>query len=222
MPVAVADAVPVDVPVPEDVDVLVLVAEPVDVLVLVGVDVPVPVELAVAVLVDVLLALAVADAEFDLVPDVVMVADEVLVDVLVAEAVLVEVGVLVLVPVDVGEAVAVEVDVAEAVPVDVDVEVADDELDAIAAPSCPPQTCQRNVVAVNETEIRDSRSPASANVALGSRAVLKPAEAVTTMSPPSVSIRRTNRMPGFVGSASVRVSLAPTDTISQIWRSLLT
>lgn len=63
-------------------------------------------------------------------------------------------------------------------------------------------------------------SPASANVALVSRAAFRPFSAVTTMSPPSVSIRKTKRIPGFVGLASVLVSLAPTEVISQIWRSL--
>lgn len=64
-------------------------------------------------------------------------------------------------------------------------------------------------------------SPASAKVALTSRAVLNPLDAVTTISPPSVSIRRTKRIPDLVGFARVRVSVV-VDTISQIWRSLET
>lgn len=208
-------------PVAEDVEVPVLVGEPVKVLVLVLLDVPVPVELAVPVAVDVLVALAVAEADPVFVPDVVIEADEVLVDVLVPDAVLVEVGVDELVPVDVGEAVPVDVDVGLLVVVAVAEDVLVDELDATETPTCPPRTCQRNVVAVSETEIRDSRSPASANVADVSRALLSPSAAPTTMSPPSEYIRSTKRMPAFVGGASVRVSVV-VDVISQIWRSLVT
>lgn len=170
----------------------------------VAVAVPVDVLVPVLVLVDVALAdlLADADAEPVLVPVVEIEAE--------LELVLVDVAVAVLVPVELALAVLVDVPVAVAVELD----------DAIAAPSCPSQVCQRYVVAVLETEINDNISPASANVALVSNAVFKPFSAVTTISPPSVSIRNTNRMPGLVGLASVRVSFAPTDTISQISRSL--
>lgn len=213
--VAVADAVPV--PVAEDVEVPVLVGEPVEVLVLLPLDVPVPVELVVPVAVDVLVALAVAEADPVFVPDVVIEADEVLVDVLVAEDVPVDVGVDELVPVDVGEAVPVDVAVELLVVVAVDEDVLVDELDATETPTCPPRTCQRYVEAVSETEISDSMSPASANVADVSRAAFQPAAAVTAMSPPpSVSIRRTKRMPGFVGGAKMRVSPDAPDVISQI------
>lgn len=227
----VADFVAVLVLVAEDVDVDVLVGVPVDVLDLVPVDVPVPVELAVPVLVGVELKLAVAEAEPVFVPDVVIVADELLVPVAVELPVLVLVGVVVLVAVEVDVAEPVEVLVGEAVPVAVDVadpvvvEVAEaepeDELDAMATPTCPPSTCQRYVVAVSETEISDSISPASANVADVSRAVFNPSAAPTTMSPPSAYIRSTKRMPAFVGGARVRVSVV-VDVISQIWRSLVT
>ena len=201
-------------------DVDVTVAEAVGVCVWVVVAVFVSVEVRVAVSVAVLVIVAVAEPVRDPEPLVVVVdVADWDVDFDVESEVDFEVDVdadLVLV------ALAVDVDVPVAVAVDVDEAVADDEPDAMAAPTCPPRTCQRNVVAVNETEIKDSRSPASANVADGSRAVLNPAEAVTTMSPPSAYIRSTKRIPGFVGAARTRVSLAPTDVISQIWRSLLT
>lgn len=71
-----------------------------------------------------------------------------------------------------------------------------------------------------DTEIRLRKSDASANVAVVSSATFRPAEAVTTTSPPpSVFNRITSRMPGFVGLASVRVSPEAPDTISQICRS---
>lgn len=199
MPVAVAVGVAV----------LVAVAEPVAVLVLVAVAVFVLVALAVAVEVAVAVLLAVALAEPVFVPVVLIVADDVLVEVAVALAVLVEVGVAVL----------VDVAVADLVLVDVAVEVAVELEEATAAPIWPSRTCQRYVVAVSDTEIKDRRSPALANVALVSNAVFRPFAAVTTMSPPSVSIRSTKRMPGFVGFARMRVSVA-VEVISQIWRSL--
>ena len=199
MPVAVAVALPV----------LVLVPVAVAVLVLVGVDVFVLVEVAVLLEVPVAVLLAVALAEPVFVPVVLIVADDVLVEVADDVAVLVEVAVAVLVPVEVGVAVLVDVELAVAVELEL----------AIAAPIWPSRTCQRYVVAVNDTEISDSRSPASANVALASRAVFSPFSAVTTMSPPSVSIRSTNRMPALVGLARTRVSVAA-EVNSQIWRSM--
>lgn len=134
---------------------------------------------------------------------------------------------LVEVPVDVD--VDVPVEVAEALPdedgveVDVPVEVAvavgvEVEIDV---PELPSIISQRYVVdATVVTDTRDRKSPASANTAVVSAAAFSPFSAVTVIAPPpSVSIRKTNRMPGLVGFASVRVSASAPDTISQIWRS---
>lgn len=182
------------------------------------------------------------------VPVAVLVSVAVLVEVPVAVAVdvVVPVGEFVLVPDPVAVTVAVaevdtETDLVEEAVVDFDLEddavvdfeietdaddvvVADADDVAMPTPTCPPRVCQRNgyVVLSRVTEINDSKSPASANVAVVSSAALKPAAAVTTMSPPSAYIRSTKRMPAFVGAARVRVSAAPTEVISQIWRSLLT
>jgi hypothetical protein len=84
----------------------------------------------------------------------------------------------------------------------------------------PSRISHRYVVfATVVTDTRDRMSSASANVAAVFTATLNPLAAVTTMSPPSVNIRKTRRMPALVGLVRVRVSSAPTDTISQIWRS---
>lgn len=159
---------------------------------------------------------------------------------LVGVPVLVDDEVLVAVALNVAEVVAplveaedvdVELDVAVAVAVDVAVELAvavADELDvavpvelAIATP-VRSSTSQRNVVAVSDTEIIDSMSPASANVALTSGTELSPFSAVTTASPPpSVFIRRTNRIPGLVGLARTRVSFEAPVVSSQTCKSAL-
>lgn len=113
----------------------------------------------------------------------------------------------------------VAVDVAVEVDVGVDVAVAVDV--ASAAPSLS-STSQRYVVAVNDTEIIDITSPASANVALTSGTELNPFEALTTTSPPpSVFKRRINRIPGLVGLAITRVSFDAPEVISQICKSAL-
>ena len=173
-------------------------------------DVPVPVEVLVLVPVDVLLVdevlvpveLSVAVAEV-VAPLVVAEAEDVDVAVKLPEAVVVDV------PVEVAVAVAVEVDVA--VPVEL----------AIATP-VRSSTSQRNVVAVSDTEIIDSMSPASPNVALTSGTELSPFSAVTTASPPpSVFIRRTNRIPGLVGLARTRVSFEAPVVSSQTCKSAL-
>uniref|UniRef100_A0A6M3JTW3 Uncharacterized protein n=1 Tax=viral metagenome TaxID=1070528 RepID=A0A6M3JTW3_9ZZZZ len=115
------------------------------------------------------------------------------------------------------EIVAVEVEVAVPVEVEVAVAVAVAVLVAIPTPICPSSTCQRYVVAVSDTEISDNRSPASANVALVSRAVFRPPAAPTTIAPPpSVSIRSTKRIPARVGATRVRVSADAPETISHI------
>jgi hypothetical protein len=117
--------------------------------------------------------------------------------------------VVVLVAVDVAVEVAVELDVA--VPLAL----------AIATP-VRSSTSQRYVVAVSETEIIDNISPTSANVALTSGIELRPFAAVTTASPPpSVFMRRTNRIPGLVGLAKTRVSPDAPVVISQTKRSAL-
>ena len=94
------------------------------------------------------------------------------------------------------------------------------EVEAISVPRFPSRASQRYNPAEIVTEINDRKSLASANVACVSRATLYPAGAVTTMSPPpSVFIRRTKRMPGFVGVARVRVWPDAPEVISQICRS---
>lgn len=96
----------------------------------------------------------------------------------------------------------------------------DGEVDEITVPTFPSSTSQRYEPAEIVTEISDRKSLASANVAVVSSATLRPAEAVTTTSPPpSVFNRTTKRMPAFVGVASVRVSFDAPDTISQICKS---
>ncbi len=102
----------------------------------------------------------------------------------------------------------------------------DVEADAITVPMLLFSTSQRyepdgpdpEIV----TEISGRKSLASANTAFVSRATLKPAAAVTTMSPPpSVFIRIAARMPALEGAASVRVSPEAPETSSQICRSLV-
>jgi hypothetical protein len=113
----------------------------------------------------------------------------------------------------------VAVDVAVAVDDAVGVAV------ALAVANATPvlsSTSQRYVVAVSDTEIIDNMSPASANVALTSGTELSPFAAVTTASPPpSVSSRKTNRIPGFVGLARTLVSFDAPVVISQTKRSAL-
>ena len=142
---------------------------------------------------------------------------EVLLEVAVAEALNVPEAVsepdidcvLVLVLDDVAVDVGVAVDVA--VPVTV----------AIATPFLT-STSQRYVVAVNDTEIIDSMSPASANVATVTKAAFSPFEAVNTMSPPpSVFIRAMKRIPGLVGLTRVRVSFDAPLVSSQTCKSAL-
>lgn len=95
------------------------------------------------------------------------------------------------------------------------------EADAMTVPMLPSRASQRNRPALTVTEMSDRKSLASAKVACVSPATLKPPVAVTTMSPPpSVFIRRTNRIPGLVGLGSVRVSPEAPLVISQIWRSM--
>jgi len=134
--------------------------------VLLDVEVPVPVvvlvPVALAVVVLVPVELNVADAEV-VAPLVEAVAEEV--DVPVELAVVVDVAVELAVVVDVALNVAVPVAVAIAAPV-------------------RSSTSHRYVVAVNDTEIIDSISPTSANVALTSGTELRPFAAATTMSPP--------------------------------------
>ena len=115
------------------------------------------------------------------------------------------------VAVDVAVDVDVELDVAVAVDVDVD----------IVTPFLT-STSQRYVVAVNDTEIIDSMSPASANVATVTKAAFSPFEAVNTMSPPpSVFIRAMKRIPGLVGLTRVRVSFDAPLVSSQTCKSAL-
>ena len=117
--------------------------------------------------------------------------------------------VLVLVEEDV--AVDVAVGVAVAVPV----------AEARATPVCT-RTSQRYVVAVSDTDISDRLSPASANTALVSKAAFNPFATLTVATPPpSVSSRRMNRIPGFVGLARIRVSEDAPVVISQTCRSAL-
>ena len=197
MPVAVAVDVDVDVLVPDAVFVLVEVEVGVAVAVDVAVEVAEPVAVAEALNVPE----AVSEPEIDCVLVLVLLAVEV--EVAVGVAVDVEVAV----PVELNVDVAVDVDVAVAVAV------------ASAAPVCT-NTSQRYVVAVNDTEIIDSISPASANVEVTSGTELNPFEAVTTTAPPpSVFIRTMNRIPGFVGLAITRVSPDAPLVISHIWRS---
>ena len=97
----------------------------------------------------------------------------------------------------------------------------DAEAEAITVPRFPSIASHLYRPALTVTEISDRKSLASAKVACVSPATLKPPVAVTTMSPPpSVFMRRTSRMPGFVGLGSVRVSAEPPLVISQICRSM--
>lgn len=118
-------------------------------------------------------------------------------------------------------AVAVEVPVPEADRDDVDVEL--DVGVAVAVATAAPvrtRTSQRYVVAVSDTEISDTLSPASANTTVVVRATLSPFAAVTVIvPPPSVFIRRINRIPGLVGLASTRVSPEAPLVNSQTCRS---
>ncbi len=152
---------------------------------------------------------------------------EVFVEVLVAEALNVPEAVsepdidcvLLLVAVDVAVDVAVPVllkdDVAVAVAVAVPV------AEARATPVCT-RTSQRYVVAVSDTDISDKLSPASANTALVSKAAFNPFATLTVATPPpSVSIRRVKRIPGFVGLARIRVSADAPVVISQTCKSAL-
>ena len=165
----------------------------------------VPDAVAVLVGVDVAVVVDVADAEALNVPEAVSEPDIDCVLLLVA----VDVAVVVAVPVLLADDVAV--DVAVAVPVAV----------ANATPFCT-RTSQRYVVAVSDTEIIDSMSPASANVALTSGTELSPFSAVISATPPpSVRRRRTKRIPGLVGLARVRVSLEAPVVISQTCKSAL-
>lgn len=175
--------------------VAVAVAVPVDVLLPVAVDVLVGVEVEVLEELPVAVALNVPEAVSEPDIDCVLVLE------------LLDVAVDVPVPVDVAD--RVEVDVAVAVLL----------ADASDAPSWT-STSQRYVVAVSETEIMDSMSPASPNVALFSSATLSPFSAVTTASPPpSVSSRSVKRIPGLVGLARIRVSADAPVVISQTCKS---
>ena len=196
---AVAVAVDEDVPVPDAVAVLLEDAVGVTVAVDVAVEVPDPVDVAEALKVPE----AVSDPEIDCVL------------------------VLVLLPVEVEVAVGVAVEVidedAVAVTDDVDVEL--DVAVPVAVATAAPvrtRTSQRYVVAVSDTEISDRLSPTSAKTLYPASATSNPFAAVTVIAPPpSVFIRKTNRIPGFVGLARTRVSPEAPLVISHIWRSAL-
>ena len=165
------------------------------------------VPVAVFVLVDVPVALdvLVADAEALNVPEAVSEPD--------IDCVLLLVAVALPVAVDVDVAVALEVELDVAVAVAVEI-----------ATSTPvlTSTSQRYVVAVNDTEINDSMSPASANTAVVPKSAFRPFAAVTVaLPPPSVRSRTMKRMPALVGFASVRVSPDAPVVISQIFKSAL-
>ena len=110
---------------------------------------------------------------------------------------------------------------------DVDGEL-DAEAEAITVPRFPSSASQRYtpplppVGGVTVTDTSERKSLASAKMACVSPATLKPPVAVTVMSPPpSTLIRRTKRIPAFVGLGSVRVSPEAPEVISQINRSAL-
>lgn len=159
----------------------------------------------VLVPVDVAVAVEVLDAEALNVPEAVSEPDIDCVLLLVAVAVAVEVEV----PVAVTDDVDVALDVAVAVAV------------ATAAP-VRTSTSQRYVVAVRDTEISDTLSPASANTTVVVSATFNPFAEVTVIAPPpSVRRRKTARIPGLVGLASVRVSADAPLVSSHTWRSAL-